>query len=114
MATARKLPSGSWRCQVYDHAETVYLPDGGTKTKRVYKSFTASTKRECEHLAALWAMTREDSAENINVGEVLNRYICTGDTSRYVSRNSKIIFRIKYFFSFRHIRTRVETVLFFL
>ena len=77
MATARKLPSGSWRCQVYDHAEAVYLPDGATKTKRVYKSFTASTKRECEHLAALWAMTREDSAQNINVGEALNRYIAS-------------------------------------
>lgn len=34
MATAKKLPSGSWRCQVYD-----YTDENG---KRHYKSFTST------------------------------------------------------------------------
>ena len=37
---ARKLPSGSWRCRVYSHTEDVLQPDGSTKQKKVYKSFT--------------------------------------------------------------------------
>lgn len=40
MATARKLPSGSYRCRVYD------------RTTGKYKSFTAPTKKEAEHKAA--------------------------------------------------------------
>ena len=36
MATARKLPSGSWRIQVFDHKDV----DG----KKHYKSFTAPTE----------------------------------------------------------------------
>lgn len=43
MATAKQLPSGSWRCQVY--AGTA--PDG----KRQYRSFTAYTKKEAEYAA---------------------------------------------------------------
>ena len=38
MATARKLPSGSYRCQIYDYTDE--------KGKRHYKSFTAKTKRK--------------------------------------------------------------------
>ena len=34
MATAKKLPSGSWRCLVYDYTDT--------SGKRHYKSFTSS------------------------------------------------------------------------
>ena len=40
MATAKKLPSGNWRCRVYD------------RTAGKTKSFTASTKKEAELLAA--------------------------------------------------------------
>jgi len=52
MATAHKLPSGSWRCQVFDHK----TPDG----KIISKSFTVKDpskagKRKCEALAADWA-----------------------------------------------------------
>lgn len=55
MATARKLPSGSWRTQVYSHTE-----DG----KRIYKSFTCDDpsprgKRKCEAMAADWAARKE-------------------------------------------------------
>ena len=53
MATAKKLPSGSWRCQVFSHIEEIPLSDGTIKKKRVYKSFTCSDpskkgKRICE------------------------------------------------------------------
>lgn len=56
MATAKKLPSGSWRCQVYD-----YTDENG---KRHYKSFTstdqsAKGKREAERLAADYAADKE-------------------------------------------------------
>ena len=41
MATAKKLPSGKYRCLVYTGK--------GTDGKREYKSFTADTKKEAEY-----------------------------------------------------------------
>lgn len=40
MASAKKLPSGFWRCQVHSHTEEITQPDGTIKKKRIYKSFT--------------------------------------------------------------------------
>ncbi len=56
MATAKKLPSGSWRCLVYD-----YTDDTG---KRVYRSFTSEDpspagKQKAEALAAQYAAEKE-------------------------------------------------------
>ena len=53
MATAKKLPSGSWRVQLYAGK----TPDG----KRRYLSFTANTKKEAEYqeLAGLLAPALE-------------------------------------------------------
>lgn len=31
MPTAKKLPSGSWRCLVYSHTEEIKNPDGSIK-----------------------------------------------------------------------------------
>ena len=42
MATAKKLPSGKYRCLIYIGMEN---------EKRKYKSFTANTKKEAEFLA---------------------------------------------------------------
>lgn len=69
MARAKKLPSGNWRCQVYDYT------DGAGK--RHYKSFTARTKREAEHLAAEYADTKKERPEPIKmtVGKALDSYI---------------------------------------
>ena len=55
MPTAKKLPSGSWRCQVFSHMEN---------GKRIYKSFTCQDpsprgKRICEREAAEWAENKE-------------------------------------------------------
>ena len=69
MAKAKKLPSGSWRCQVYD-----YTDENG---KRHYQSFTGKTKREAEHLAAEYANTRKKRPEilKVTVGKALDNYI---------------------------------------
>lgn len=82
MATAKKLPSGSWRCQVYSHTEKTIQPDGTTKEKRIYKSFTcdvpgAKGKRLCEQMAADWAVDKEKESkvENITLYEAYTRYI---------------------------------------
>ena len=52
MAKAKKLPSGSYRCQVYDYT------DG--QGKRHYKSFTAATKKEAEYAAAEFALDKKE------------------------------------------------------
>lgn len=88
---ARKLPSGSWRCQVYSHTEKIKLPDGTTKDKRIYKSFTCDIpgpqgRRACEKMAAEWAehkekeisrLTKDKDFENMTVKEAIDRYIET-------------------------------------
>ena len=65
MATAKKLPSGSWRCQVFSHYEPVFDAQGRSvidqktgkpKKRRVYMSFTSDDptrrgKAEAEALA---------------------------------------------------------------
>lgn len=61
MATARKLPSGSWRCLVYDFTDET--------GKRIYKSFTSSDtspkgKREAEKLASEYALNKEKIVKN--------------------------------------------------
>lgn len=57
MATAKKLPSGSWRCRVYD-----YTDENG---KKHYKSFTSDNpkpagKREAEAAAAAYAVSKKN------------------------------------------------------
>lgn len=51
MATAKKLPSGAYRCLIFDHTE-----DG----KRKYKSFTATTKKEAEYKATQYIIQKEE------------------------------------------------------
>lgn len=81
MATAKKLPSGSWRCQVFSHYETVTDKDGKEKKKRIYESFTASTKKEAERQAAVWAADQEAARpENITIYEAVSRYIAVKET----------------------------------
>lgn len=82
MATAKKLASGSWRCQVYSHTEEIQQPDGSTKKKRIYKSFTCDVKgpkgkRICEKMAADWAESKENQTkiQDITFGEAVDNYI---------------------------------------
>lgn len=67
MATAKKLPSGSWRVQVYSHSK-----DG----KKIRESFTAPTKAEAEMKAAKFSVNRKRRAKHdLTVGEALDGYI---------------------------------------
>ena len=67
MPTARKLPSGSWRVLAYSHRD----PSG----KRIYRSFTAPTRKEAEHQAAIWNAGHHDQTSGITVSEAIDRYI---------------------------------------
>lgn len=72
MPTAKKLPSGSWRCRIYSHTEN---------GKKIYKSFTcdnpsAKGKRICEDMATSWARDKETSLANARTfGSALSEYI---------------------------------------
>ena len=68
MAKAKKLPSGSWRVQIFDHKDV----DG----KRHYKAFTASTKKEAQFMAAAWAAgNANERPENITLYMAVSKYI---------------------------------------
>lgn len=56
MATAKKLPSGSYRVNLYIGK--------GADGKRKYKSFTAETKKKAEFLAAQYNQFRNEAASN--------------------------------------------------
>ncbi len=70
MATAKKLPSGSWRCLAYSHTEKVIDPKTGKwKDKRIYESFTSDDpsprgKKEAEAAAALFQLDKEKRPKN--------------------------------------------------
>lgn len=64
MATAKKLPSGSYRCRVYD------------KSTGKYKSFTAPSKREAEHKAAEYLRFRVDTRHTkLTIRDACQQYI---------------------------------------
>lgn len=67
MATAKKLPSGNWRVNLY-----VGTNDAG---KRQYKSFTAATKKEAEFQAAAYNLKRKEKPKDITVGDAIDGYI---------------------------------------
>lgn len=82
MATAKKLPSGSWRCLVYSHSEKVYDEKKKEwKSKRVYESFTSADpsprgRREVERMAAEFADRKEAvTRSNIDFNAALGKYI---------------------------------------
>lgn len=82
MATAKKLASGSWRCRVYSHTETIPQSNGTTKEKKIYRSFTCDDpspkgKRKCEKMAADWAVNKEPVSQQkvLTFGQALDEYI---------------------------------------
>ena len=94
MPTAKKLPSGSWRCQVYSHSVTatddmgniIYDKDGKPKKKRIYESFTSddNTKRgkvEAENMANDFILNRKDKKKKnkrkteMTLIEAIDKYI---------------------------------------
>lgn len=70
MATAKKLPSGRWRVQTFDHG--------------VRRSYTAETKKEAERLAAVGlAEDRENARKGMTLAEALAGYIETCKAQGY-------------------------------
>lgn len=69
MAKAKKLPSGSWRVQVYNGKK----PDG----KPDYISITAETEKEANYLALQHQLDfkRRQRPANLTVGEAIDKYI---------------------------------------
>lgn len=75
MPTARKLPSGSWRCQVVDHYE---YRNGKKVPVRV--SFTCEDpskygKEECERQAAEYRRTKRGFVSDLTVYDAVRKYI---------------------------------------
>lgn len=74
MASAKKLPSGSWRVQVYSGKG----PDG----KKQYLSFTRSTKKEAEYDALQYQLHYKEisrDATAMTLDEAMTRYIKSKD-----------------------------------
>lgn len=68
MAKAKKLPSGSWRAQVYSYTDA--------DNKRHYESFTAGTKAEAELMASEFAAHKHRKARHdLTVQEAIEGYI---------------------------------------
>jgi len=91
MAKAKRLPSGSWRCQVFSHYEkqvdksgkpVIDVKTGKQKLKRCYESFTSDLpgnrgKRDAEAQAATFKneKDRKKRPENLTVKEAFERYV---------------------------------------
>ena len=73
MATAKKLPSGNYRCRA-----SITDENGN----RVTQSFTAETARKAETLASMWQegmlqRSRETATHGITLGDAIDSYIET-------------------------------------
>jgi integrase len=85
MATASKLPSGSWRTLAYSHMEKVEEEIDGEieiKDKKIYESFTAETKAESELLAAQFQVDKKNKKKtkkvinkNLTVSQTIDKYL---------------------------------------
>ncbi len=86
MATAKKLPSGSWRCLAYSHTEKIFdNKTGKWKNKRIYESFTSDDpsprgRKEAEAAAALFQVSKEKQSQpneyrNLTLSEAIDKYI---------------------------------------
>ena len=72
MATAKKQPSGQWKCRAYSHTD-----ENG---KKHYRAFTAPTKQEAEQLAAKFSGKVERSERcDLTVAEAIDGYITSRD-----------------------------------
>jgi integrase len=71
MANAKKLPSGNWRVNLFVGMDPI-------TEKRIYKSFTAPTKKEAEYMASEYLMTGKQKAApagDMTLREAYDRYI---------------------------------------
>lgn len=74
MATAKKLPSGSWRVQVYAGKDAAGKPQ--------YRSFTRPTKKEAEYEALQWQLHYKEISRDstaMTLSEAMDKYIASKD-----------------------------------
>ncbi len=74
MATAHKLPSGSWRCQVYAGKNAAGKPQ--------YRSFTSPSKKEAEYQALQWQLHYKEVSRDstaMTLDEAMGKYIASKD-----------------------------------
>lgn len=74
MATAKKLPSGSWRVQVYAGRDAAGKPQ--------YRSFTRPTKKEAEYEALQWQIHYKEISRDstaMTLSEAMDKYIASKD-----------------------------------
>lgn len=74
MATAKKLPSGSWRVQVYAGKDAAGKPQ--------YRSFTRPTKKEAEYEALQWQLHYKEISRDstaMTLAEAIDKYIASKD-----------------------------------
>ena len=74
MATAKKLPSGSWRVQVYAGKDAA--------GKNQYRSFTRPTKKEAEYEALQWQLHYKEisrDSSSMTLAEAMDKYIKSKD-----------------------------------
>lgn len=73
MAKAKKLPSGNWRVNQYIGKDA--------SGKRIYKSFTADSKKEAEYMAAEYVLHYKHirRPQNMTVKEAIEAYINNKD-----------------------------------
>ena len=67
MAKASKLPSGSWRVNQYIGKDAA--------GKKIFKSFTAPTKKEAEYLAAEYVLKNKTMVDRKILGSLIDVYI---------------------------------------
>ncbi len=77
MATAKRLPSGNYRCRVFVGKE-----DGKSK----YKSFTAGTKKEAERMATMYLMDLENGSYGNTANDTVNSIV-----TDYIKAKEKIL-----------------------
>lgn len=104
MATAKKLASGSWRCQVFSHYEYIQQSDGTVKKKRIYESFTSNDpttrgKKEAEKMAADYAFAKERmNRTDYTLKEAMEKYVASKENilSTTTLRGYNILIRNAY------------------
>jgi integrase len=95
MPTAKKLPSGNYRVQVFSHKEG---------NKRVYKSFTAPTKREAELIASQYKNGKHVIYEDKTVNEAVKGYISAKEGVLSPSTVRGYVRMVKYYQPIRHVK----------
>ena len=93
MATPKKLSSGNWRVRVYDYTDESNV--------RHYRSFTATTKKECSYMAAEFSQNKSRiAAGDLTVAEAIDEYIrvksevLSHSTIRVIRRSAKTTIKV--------------------